>query len=203
MTTLRLPMWPQEPTGRWRLSSSSSKAALAVVDGLGRFDGMGPHYSRRNPGSRTFTGVGKEIVLISDCGRAVWAVVLQKTPAKRGTGSSRGRSGQADSGSRWVWRNMLFRNLGAGLSSNLIKSATVATYIEWRNRYGELPDVARLVDGGLRTEIGIGKIQSSNPGYCYQCAGWDVIGTRRGIRFLRAPPPPPALTVHKGRGGRG
>ena len=48
----------------WRLSSSSDPLALAVVDGLGKFKRFGPHYSRRTPGSKTFTGVGQEIVLV-------------------------------------------------------------------------------------------------------------------------------------------
>ena len=54
----------------WSLSSSSDPAALAVVDGLGKFHRFGPHYSRRSPGSKTFTGVGQEIVLVSQNGRA-------------------------------------------------------------------------------------------------------------------------------------
>ena len=170
----------------WRLSSSSDPAALAVVDGIG-FGDVGPHYSRRTPGSKTFTGVGREVVLVSNCGRAVWAVVLQKTPSKRGTGGSRGRVGVVDPDARWVWRNMLFRNLGAGLSSSLIRSATARTYTEWVLRYGSLPSPDSLIDGGLRTEIGIKSVQSRNPGYCYQCAGWTPIRRNRGIRFLRAP----------------
>lgn len=43
----------------WLLSSSSDKRALAVVDGLGKFRRYGPHYSRRTPGSKTFTGCGE------------------------------------------------------------------------------------------------------------------------------------------------
>ncbi len=96
----------------WRLSSSSDPAALAIVDGTGEFAQFGAHYSRRSRGSRTFTGVGQEVVLVTNCGRAVWAVVRQRTPAPRGSGSSRGRSGQT-AATRYVWRNMLFRNLGA------------------------------------------------------------------------------------------
>jgi hypothetical protein len=63
----------------WLLSSSSDRRALDVVDGMGKHAGKGPHYSRRTPGSKTFTGVGREIVLVTDDGNAVWAVVLQKT----------------------------------------------------------------------------------------------------------------------------
>src|SRR6187399_2664427 len=114
----------------WELSSSSDRRALDVVDGAGPLEGHGPHYSRRTPGSKTFTGVGQEIVLVSECGRAVWAVVRQKTPMAVGTGASRGREGGTDRKARYVWRNMIFRNLGAGLSSELIVAATEATYRE-------------------------------------------------------------------------
>lgn len=117
------------------------------------------------------------------CGRAVWACVRQKTPAARGTGTSRGREGKSDSRVRFLWRNMLFRNLGAGLFSDLIKSALEMTYVEWARRYGELPSER------LRTEIGVAEVQSRNPGYCYVMAGWEKGETRRGKLFLYAPQP--------------
>jgi len=165
----------------WLLSSSSCSRALSVVDGTGINEGNGPHYSRRTPGSKTFTGVGREIVLVSTCGRAVWAVVLQKTPARKGTGSSRGRCRAPDARAQWVWRNMLFRNLGAGLSSDLIRSATSATYALWAWRYGSLPDAQ------LRTEVDVRAVRSSNPGYCYRCAGWKRGPVKRHKLHLYAP----------------
>lgn len=165
----------------WRISSSSDPLALAVVDGLGQFAGHGPHYSRRTPGSKTFTGVGREVVLLHESLRAVWAVVYQKTPSRAGSGGSRGRAGVADAKPRFIWRNMLFRNLGAGLSSELISSATEMTYHAWRVRYGELPAER------LRTEIGIREIRSANPGYCYKVAGWVPDRIVRGKLYLWAP----------------
>ncbi len=166
---------------RWLLSSSSAPEALAVVDGLGRFACHGPHYSRRTPGSRTFTGIGQEIVLVTRDESAVWAVVRQRTPARRGTGGSRGRVGVADPAPRYIWRNMMFRNLGSGLSSELITEATAMTYAEWIVRYGQLPAER------LRTEIGISQIRSTNPGYCYKMAGWSVDRVVRGKLYLWAP----------------
>lgn len=175
---------PRYDAGRsavtWVLSSSSDPRALAIVDGTAPFN-IGPHYSRRTPGAKTFTGCGQEIVLITDCARACWAVVRQQTPRVRGSGSSRGRTGDTDRASRYIWRNMLFRNLGAGLSSELITSATLATYVFWRLRYGALPAER------LRTEIGIKEVASKNPGYCYKCAGWSVDRVVRGKLYLWAP----------------
>ena len=168
---------------RWEISGSSDPRALQVVDGTGPFEGLGPHYSRRTPGSRTFTGVGQEVVLVSSCGRAVWAVVRQRTPSRPGSGSSRGRTGEPDKRARYVWRNMLFRNLGAGLSSDLIRSATAMTYAVWQERYGEMPDER------LRTEVDVKKVRSSNPGFCYQAAGWEKGERKRNKLFLYAPDP--------------
>jgi hypothetical protein len=170
------------PMARWVLSSSSDPYALAVVDGTGLFDGCGPHYSRRTPGSKTFTGVGQEIVLLTDDGCAVWACVRQKTPAARGSGLSRGRAGIANPAPRFIWRNMLFRNLGKALSSDLIRDATAMTYREWMGRYGELPAER------LRTEIGISAVRSTNPGFCYLQAGWIKDRVVRGKLYLWAPP---------------
>jgi hypothetical protein len=80
-----------------------------------------------------------------------------------------------------VWRNMLFRNLGPRLSSELIREALLRTYSEWAMRYGALPQER------LRTEIDIRRIKSTNPGYCYRCAGWVPDRVVRGKLYLWAP----------------
>lgn len=165
---------------RWRLSTSGDRAALAVVDGLGRFAEHGPHYSRRSPGSKTFTGIGQEIVLITRCGRAVWSCVRQRVPQPVGSGSSRGRVGESVP-TRYIFRNNVFRNLGAGLSSELIREAVERTYTFWRWEHGELPTER------LRTEIDTRFVKSTNPGYCYLCAGWERERFARGKLYLLAP----------------
>jgi hypothetical protein len=76
---------------------------------------------------------------------------------------------------------MLFRNLGAGLSSDLIREALVVTRAEWLKRYGSLPDVE------LRTEIDTRKVRSTNPGCCYLKAGWTRQKVVRGKLYLTAP----------------
>lgn len=174
-------MRPGDDATVWRLSNSGDPAALAVVDGTGQFSSFGPHYSRRSPGSRTFTGVGQEVVLVSVDGTAVWACVRHKTPAARGTGNSRGRVGQPDETVRFVWRNMLFRNLGKHLSSDLIRVALDRTYEEWVKRYGSLPSER------LKTEVDTRRVRSSNPGYCYKVAGWVPERIVRGKLYLLAP----------------
>jgi hypothetical protein len=165
----------------WLLSSSSDPRALAVVDGLGRFAAHGPHYSRRTPGSKTFTGIGQEVVLLTEDESAVWACVRQRTPQRPGSGSSRGRTGKTDTIARYVFRNMLFRNLGAQLSSVLIRSALAATYVEWSKRYGAPPPER------LRTEVDTKRVRSSNPGCCYKLAGWIPDRVVRGKLYLLAP----------------
>lgn len=177
-----LSLFPPTGGGVWCLSSSSDWEARRVVDGLGQLADVGAHYSRRTPGSKTFTGVGQEIVLVSKCGRAVWACVRAKVPAARGSGGTRGRDGEADpKATRFLFRNMVFRNLGAGLSSDLITEATERTYEEWIRRYGTLPTER------LRTEIGCKEVRSTNPGYCYLVAGWVHDRYVRGKRYLWAP----------------
>ena len=79
---------------------------------------------------------------------------------------------------------MMFRNLGRELSSSLIRTATNETYRRWVDRYGALPDVP------LRTEIDVRKVRSSNPGYCYKCAGWRDGHMVRGKLYLYAPEMP-------------
>ena len=163
----------------WELSSSSDRRALDIVDGTGPHEGIGPHYSRRHPGSRTFTGVGMEIVLVHPS-NAVWAVVRQRTPAPRGSGDSRGRQG-VTAQTAYVWRNMMFRNLGSVRSSELIRSAVQATVLRWVERYGELPEE------DLRTEIDTSVVRTEIPGYCYRRAGW-VTMRRVGTKlYLRCP----------------
>lgn len=170
----------------WNLSSSSDPSALAIVDGLGPHAGNGAHYSRRTPGSRTFTGVGREIVLVHETGLAVWAVVYQRTPSARGTGASRGRVGATDSNPRFLWRNMMFRRLPTcpAQASDLVRTATLATYEAWLARYGELPKER------LRTEVDVSRVRSRNPGYCYKLAGYTKDHVVRGKLYLWAPPPP-------------
>jgi hypothetical protein len=73
------------------------------------------------------------------------------------------------------------RNLYAGVASELIVSATAATYLHWTARYGVLPQER------LRTEIGIHSVKSGNPGQCYRIAGWVDDRVVRGKLYMFAP----------------
>ncbi len=162
----------------WRLSGSSDRAALDVVDGRGAWEGFGAHYSRRTRDSKTFTGVGQEIVLVRE--DAVWAVVRNRMPMPRGSGASRGREGVTVE-TRYMWRCNMFRNLGPIRSSTLVRSAVAQTVCEWIKRYGVLP----IED--LTTEIKVSAVTSEIPGYCYRRAGWVKLRERRGLVVLRCP----------------
>jgi hypothetical protein len=121
-----------------------------------------------------------EIVLVRP--GAVWAVVRSRVPHPVGSGTSRGRGGASAHG-RWVWRNMMFRNLSDEPASQLIRSAVAMTALEWVRRYGELPDET------LQTEVRAAAVRSEIPGYCYRRAGWVKYRETRGLVYFRCPRP--------------
>lgn len=69
-----------------------------------------------------------------------------------------------------AWVNTLFRNEGAGLSSELITSAVDLTVEKW----GEPPR-------GIITFVDPGKVRRKrDPGRCYLRAGWAHLGWTKG-----------------------
>lgn len=83
----------------------------------------------------------------------------------------------------FVWRKFIcgdgnegvncsvFRNEGAGLSSELIRSAELLAWERWP---GER----------LFTYVNPRKITSSNPGYCFLAAGWRKCGVTKWNKLL-------------------
>lgn len=120
------------------------------------------HYSRQTVGAQEFMPPGRTFVLLRAA--AVWGVVENDDPA----GNRR-------------WRCSIFRNEGGGLSSDLIREATMLTGEYWLGRHG-LPSVP------LQTEVDPRKTRAKqDPGYCFLKAGWSIVGERRGLVILEAP----------------
>jgi hypothetical protein len=65
-----------------------------------------------------------------------------------------------------AWECSMFRNEGQNLSSTLIRQAVAAT----RWHYGSSPDL------GMITFVDASEVESNNPGYCYECAGFERVG---------------------------
>lgn len=131
----------------WTLSHRADHPAAQLAD---------RHYNRQHIGADQFVPPGRCIVLLSEDRRAVWVTSWPFAEyVKHAWGGA--------------WINSLFRNEGAGLSSDLIREAVAATRWHW-----EPPEL------GLVTFVDARKIRSSNPGYCYQMAGFRKVGTTKG-----------------------
>lgn len=142
---------------RWCLSHRFDPRGAAIAD---------RHYNRQTIGSPQFVPPGRCVVLISECGRALW---VTSWPFAEYTKHA------------WAgaWVNSLFRNEGAGLSSELILEAIAATRFLW-------PDVPDL---GLITFVNADEVRSTNPGACYKYAGFDRVGmTKGGLHALQLLP---------------
>jgi hypothetical protein len=135
---------------RWRLSWRADPAARAIAD---------RHYNRQKVGAAQFVPPGRCVVLLSVCGRALWVSAWPFAQYVQHAWAG-------------AWMNSLFRNEGAGLSSELIVEAEAATRAIW----GDPPPL------GFVTFVDAGEVRSTNPGYCYRMAGWKRIGsTKAGL----------------------
>ena len=129
---------------RWRIISRVDPRGRVIAD---------RHYNRQSIGADNFVPPGRCLVLLTQCERALW---VTSWPFAEYTMHA------------WAgaWVNSLFRNEGAGLSSELILEAVAATRAHW-------PLVPEL---GLITFVDHRHVKSTNPGYCYQCAGFEHVG---------------------------
>jgi hypothetical protein len=127
------------------------------------------HYTRQRIGSKQFVPPGRCVVLVTGCARAVWVTSWPKREYVK---------------HQWAgaWINSLFRNEGAGLSSELIRAAVRATL----DQFGEAPW------RGLVTFVQPSKVRSTNPGYCFQQAGFRIVGTTKDEHHI-------ALALHPSR----
>jgi len=116
------------------------------------------HYSRKHYADgrqpMLFCGPGEKMVLLTPCVRAlfVW------------------RKFRSDDGQQGI-NCAVFRNEGAGLSSDLIKAADALAFDRW-------PGERHF------TYIAASKIRSSNPGCCFLKAGWRRCGITKWNKHL-------------------
>lgn len=117
------------------------------------------HYSRnpRCKGDPRVAGPGRKLVLLTPCARAllVWRDFQSKDPtAKPGDINC-----------------AIFRNEGAGLSSDLLRAAMALAWARWPGRR-------------LYTYVNPRRVRSTNPGCCFKRAGWRVCGVTKTRRLL-------------------
>lgn len=140
-----------EPTAHqvWTRSYRADPAAVVIAD---------RHYNRQKVGSPQFVPPGRCVVLLSECRRALWVTSWPFAQYVRHAWPG-------------AWVNILFRNEGAGLSSDLIRAAVAATLAEW-------PEPPAL---GLVTFVDAGKTRPKrDPGRCYRRAGFRHVGFTKG-----------------------
>lgn len=133
---------------------------LAAKDGDWRALGLyRRHYSsrkRRHDAPREFVGPYESLVLLTPCSRAlfVWTHPKYRADGEVGVNCA------------------VFRNEGAGRSSDLIRAAAERAWELWP---GER----------LYTFVDPREIASSNPGYCFKIAGWRYERTTpKGLHVL-------------------
>lgn len=111
-----------------------------------------PYRDGRDPS--LFVGPGEKLVLLTPCARAlfVWR---------------RFKSGDGQQGINCA----VFRNEGAGLSSDLIRAADELAWERW-------PGERHY------TYVNARKVESRNPGYCFLMAGWQRCGVTKWNKLL-------------------
>ena len=132
----------------WTPSNRADPRALRLAD---------RHYSRQKPGSSQFVPPGRCLVMITACERALWVTSWPFAEYVK---------------HEWAgaWVCSLFRNEGAGLSSDLIWQAVAATRAHW--------DAPPL---GIVTFVDSQKVRRKrDPGRCFLKADWRHVGQTKG-----------------------
>lgn len=137
----------------WVEVRKGNRTALAIFD---------RHYTSRRQHVRRvaqFMGPGETMVLLTPCARALFAW----------------RKSIRDDGQQGV-NCAVFRNEGAGLSSDLI---CAADELAWRRWPGERHF----------TYVDPTEIRGTNPGFCFLAAAWRRCGhSKEGLRILERLP---------------
>lgn len=134
--------------GPWLLTHKGDRSCRLLVD---------RHYSRQTVGSPQFCRPGRNLVLRTATGNAVWVTW----------------SGIRDDG-LLAWECTIFRNESTYLSSDMIRIAVAATIDEW----GQPPP------DGIITYVDQLKVRSSNPGYYFLSAGFHKLGFSKRRKLL-------------------
>lgn len=153
----------------WRLSDRFDPIATRLAD---------QHYSRQSPGTPQFVAPGRTNVLVDVGGCALWVSLWQKHVRHQWPGA---------------WNCALFRNVGAGLSSELIRDAVAATRWRWGGPPAE----------GMITFVNASCVRRKrDPGRCFLRAGFRRVGeTAGGLLAFRLDPAdfPEAAVPHGAR----
>lgn len=146
---------------KWKLSNRFDPAAAAIAD---------RHYSRQKIGSPQFVPPGRCMVLTAGHpARALWVTSWQFARFTKHEWAG-------------MWVCSIFRNEGAGLSSDLIIQAVAAT--RWYSDHGPLSwRGATAPSGGMITFVKPSAIKSRNPGYCFKKAGFRLVGQTKMQRL--------------------
>jgi hypothetical protein len=137
---------------RWVRSWRADPRGAALAD---------RHYTRQKVGAKQFVPPGSCFVLVTECGRAVWVTSWPKRQYVKHAWAG-------------AWINSIFRNEGAGLSSELIREAVRLTL----DYYGEAPwrGLVSFVDAE-KTKTRRGR--ASPPGKCFLETGFVAVGTTK------------------------
>jgi hypothetical protein len=133
----------------WHISHRADPRCCALAD---------RHYSRQKVGSPQFVPPGRCLVLYAKTatGEAVWVTSWPFAEYVKHAWAG-------------AWVCSIFRNEGAGLSSELIAQAVAASLAV----YGAPPAL------GIITFVLPSAVRSVNPGYCYKRAGWRLAGAAK------------------------
>lgn len=150
----------------WELSHRFESRALALAN---------RHYNRQKPESPQFVPPGRNIVLYAETldGRAMW---VSSWPLAEYT--------RHDWAGAWVCT--AFRNEGAALSSDLIRSAIAVTRWHW----GDAPAL------GMVTFVDAAKVRHKrDPGRCFTRAGFTRARALVALRLLPEHMPAPEAPI--------
>lgn len=132
------------------------------------------HYTRQKHGAKQFVPPGSCVVLLTPCGRGLWITSAPKREYVKHAWAG-------------AWVCAMFRNEGAGLSSEMIRAAVRETI----DHYGDVPwrGMVTFVDPAKTASR---RSRRSQPGECFLRAGFKHVGYTKTDHL-------PALVLHPSR----